>query len=154
MTNGEVGADAAEQGDAADEARPDRSLAADLQCSADSGESVSEKRPIDISYRPTLQDVLHAARLAEGETWKTSSRVAAILLATAAAWLFYWGMRAWAILFMSLGVAEWFNLLPLSLVAAYVEYRRNPKYRQEYHLTLSEEHLRCKRSTDDVEQAG
>jgi hypothetical protein len=85
--------------------------------------------------------------VAEGETWKTASRVAAILLGICAAGFFYLGLRGWAIVWLALGVAELFNLLPLSVLVAWVEFRRNPKYRQEYHLTLAPEHLAFRTAT-------
>lgn len=108
---------------------------------------MTDKRQISVSYYPTLGDVLHAARVAEGETWKTASRMAAVLLAACAVGFFYWGSPGWAMLWLALAVAELFNLLPLSVLTAWVEFKRNPKYRQEYHLTLSADHLAFRAAT-------
>jgi hypothetical protein len=104
---------------------------------------------IAVSYRPTLGDVLHAARVAEGETWRTSSRVVAVLLGVCAVAFAYFGLNGWALLWLTLGIAEWFNLLPSWVLVAYVEFRRNPKYRQEYHLSLCPEHLWFRTETID-----
>jgi hypothetical protein len=98
-------------------------------------------KAIRISYQPRLADVLHGARLAEGEAWKTMSRVAAILLVLLGGVFVYWGFPGWAGVWFAVAIAEWFNLLPLSVVVAYFEFRRNPKYRQRYELTLSPEAL-------------
>jgi hypothetical protein len=104
---------------------------------------------INVSYRPTLGDVLHAARLGEGEMWKTASRLAAGVLFACAAGFFYVRMPVWGTIWLALGLAELFNLLPMSVPVAYLEYRRNPKYRQEYHLTLTPEHLAFRTETID-----
>ena len=98
-------------------------------------------RDIAVSYRPTLSDILHAARVAEGEAWRTSSRVVAALLCIVAGATFYSGFPWWAVLFLTLAVVEWFNLLPFAPVVAYLEFKRNPKYRQQYNLTLSPDGL-------------
>jgi hypothetical protein len=96
---------------------------------------------VSVSYRPALRDVLHAARFAEGENWKSASRVAAFLLVCCSLAFLWWGFPGWAALWFTLAVVEFFNLLPLSVLVAYMEFRRNPKYRQEYHPTLSPETL-------------
>lgn len=104
-------------------------------------------RPIEVSYRPQLKDVLHAARVAEGETWKTASRVTAAILCLCGVWFVFWGFPRWAVLWFGLAVAEWFNLLPLSVLVAYLEFKRNPKYRQQYDLILSPEGLSFRTDT-------
>jgi hypothetical protein len=102
---------------------------------------------LSVSYRPVLRDILHAARIAEGENWWTASRVATGLLSLFGAALFYLGFRWWSALWFGLAIAEYFNLLPMSVLVAYIEFKRNPKYRQEYHLTLSPETLSFRTET-------
>jgi hypothetical protein len=104
---------------------------------------------IAVSYKPTLGDVLHAARVAEGESWRTSSRVVSVLLGLCGVAFVYLGFGWWAVLWLALGAAEWFNLLPSWVLVAYVEFKRNPKYRQEYHLSLSREQLSFRTATID-----
>jgi|GEM_PF-687796 len=94
---------------------------------------------MEVSYQPTLRDVLLGAREAEGNAWKTSSRIVAALMALGGVWLAYWHSLGWAALFFAIAIGEWFNLLPLWPVAAYFEFKRNPKYRQQYSLGLSDE---------------
>ncbi|MCM2258396.1 MAG: YcxB family protein [Vicinamibacteria bacterium] len=91
---------------------------------------------ITLTYQPLLSDVLHSARLAEGALWRTSSRVVAALLAVAAVLMWYWGAPGWALGFFLLSIAEWFNLLPLAVAVAWLEFHRNPKYKQQYSITL------------------
>jgi hypothetical protein len=113
------------------------------------GGNVSETQQISVSYRPSLADVLHAARVAEGENWKTPNRVAAILLFIGSGVMLYLGFVVWAVIFLILTAVELFNLLPLSVVVAWIEFRRNPKYCNEYHLTLAPEHMRFQTGTVD-----
>jgi hypothetical protein len=104
-------------------------------------------RQISVSYQPSLRDVLHAARVAEGATWKTPSRVAAVFLLAFSVVFFYWRIPGWGILFLALALAELFNLLPMSALAAWLEFKRNPKYREQFHLTLTPEHLAFRTTT-------
>lgn len=94
---------------------------------------------IRVSYSQQLRDVLHAARIAEGLMWKNASRLVAVVLTVFGGWFVYWGYYGWATMWFALGVAEWFNLLPLSVLAAYIQFKRSPKYRQRYTLVLSPE---------------
>ncbi len=94
---------------------------------------------IRVSYSPQLGDVLRAARIAEGLMWKNLSRVVAIILALPGGWFVYWGYHGWATVWFALAAAEWFNLLPLSVLVACIQFKRNPKYRQRYTLVLSPE---------------
>ncbi len=51
--------------------------------------------------------------------------------------------------FPLVGVAELFNLLPASAIRAFIEFRSNPKFREEYQLTLTDEHLLFRTDTID-----
>jgi YcxB-like protein len=57
------------------------------------------------------------------------------------------GLRAWAVPWLVLAAVEWFDLLPLSVLIAYIEYKRNPKYREQYDLGLSPDGLSFRTST-------
>ncbi len=96
---------------------------------------------IEVTYQPKLADLLYAARVVEGETWKRSSRIAAILLALLGGLSVYWGEPLWAVGLCGVAVAEWFNLLPLSVIAIYFQQRGNQKFREHYTLRLSPEEL-------------
>ncbi len=96
---------------------------------------------ITVTYKPVLADTLHAARVADGELWKTSSRVVATVLVITAGLMWHWGSTGWAVGFLAFGLAEWFNLLPVAVAVAWVEFHRNPKYRQQYTITMGPDGL-------------
>jgi hypothetical protein len=55
----------------------------------------------------------------------------------------------WAALFIILGLLEFFNLLPAAALRAFIEWRTNPKFKEEYQLTITPEHLHFKTATID-----
>lgn len=59
------------------------------------------------------------------------------------------GLRWWTIIWFPLAVAEWFNLFSLIRWRTTIEFRRNPKFREEYHLTFSRDNVHFKTASLD-----
>jgi YcxB-like protein len=104
---------------------------------------------MNISYRPALGDLVHAARVWEANHWKLGRRFVATTLVAVGVFQAYAGAYAWAVVFVLLGVLEFFNLLPAAALRAYMEWKMNPKFREEYHLEFAPEHLRFRTATVD-----
>lgn len=103
---------------------------------------------ITITYRPTQADLIHAARAWEGEHWKLARYVVAGLLAACGVFALTRG-RWWGGVFLVFALAEAFNLLPAAVIRAILEFRMNPKFRDEYRLTLTPDALHFQTSTID-----
>ncbi len=97
---------------------------------------------IRVSFQPQLREVLHAARLYEGAIFKTWDRLAALLFASLSGLYLVRGSPIVAAVWGTLALVEWFNVLPFSVLAAYIQFKKNPTYRQFYDLTLSPDGLR------------
>jgi hypothetical protein len=102
-----------------------------------------------ITYTPVLSDLLHAARAWEGKRWKTLNRAVAFVLLAYGGFLVYLGWYWWSAAFLTFGLLEWFNLLPAAAIRAIIEFRMNPKFREEYQLTFTDEHLHFHTATID-----
>jgi hypothetical protein len=102
-----------------------------------------------ISYRPTQADLVHAARVWEGRHWKVARYVVAGTLIACGAFLLVAAGRWWGCAFVLVGLLEAFNLLPAAVLGAVLEFRANPKFREEHHLTLTPESLRFRTTTID-----
>ena len=101
-----------------------------------------------ITYRPTQSDLVHAARVWEGQHWKVARYVVAGLLIACGVYILVVG-QWWGGAFILVGLFEAFNLLPAAVVRAILEFRANPKFREEYHLSLSPEGLHFQTATID-----
>lgn len=55
----------------------------------------------------------------------------------------------WGTIFILFGLLEAFNLLPSAALRAIIEFRTNPKFREEYQLTLTPESLHFRTPTID-----
>ena len=97
-----------------------------------------------ITYQPTQGDLVHAARTWEGRHWRVARYFVACVLVACGVFLIAMAGRWWGALFALLGVLEACNLLPAAVVRAILEFRANPKFREEYQLTLTREGLRFK----------
>jgi hypothetical protein len=104
---------------------------------------------VTITYRPTLPDLVHAARAWEGQHWTAARYTVAIILVAFGVWLGVGAGRWWGGVFVLFGLLEWFNLLPAAAVRAVLEFRMNPKFREEYQLTLTPESLGFRTATID-----
>jgi hypothetical protein len=102
-----------------------------------------------ITYQPTQSDLIHAARTWEGQHWKASRYVVAAILISCGIFLLISSGLWWGALFVLVGLLETFNLLPSAIIKAIIEYRTNPKFSEEYQLTLSAENLHFRTTTID-----
>jgi len=109
----------------------------------------SQEPEITIVFRPELGDLVHAARSWEANESKTANRAIGMALLLCGGFLLYTTSYVWGMLFLLVGTLELFNLLPASVIRAVIEYRSNPKFREEYQLTLTDDHLRFRTATID-----
>lgn len=109
--------------------------------------------PILISIRFTneLNDHIEAQRVLYKESVlaKMDKVVAVLLFGFGIYCIASVGLKWWTIVWFPLAVAEWFNWLSLSRWRTKVEFQRNPKFREEYHLTFSREDIRFKAASFD-----
>jgi hypothetical protein len=94
-----------------------------------------------ITFRPALPDLIHAARAWEGRHWRVARYAVAVGLLACGSFLLINAERWWGGIFVAFGVLEAFNLLPAAVVRAMIEFHANPKFREEYQLTLTPESL-------------
>jgi hypothetical protein len=96
-----------------------------------------------ITYRPTQADLIHAARAWEGRHWRVARSyvVSAALFACGSVVLILGARRWWGGVFVLIALLEAFNLLPAAVLRAMIEFRTNPKFREEFELTLTPESL-------------
>lgn len=102
-----------------------------------------------LTYRPALADLIHAARMWEANHWKIANRIVAGAMIVFGALLIYVNKYHWSALFIFLGVFEFFNLLPAAVIRACIEWQINPKFREEYQLSITREDLHFKTPTID-----
>ena len=94
-----------------------------------------------ITYRATQADLVHAARAWEGRHWSIARYVVAASLLACGAFLILGAGVWWGGVFVLLSLLEALNLLPAAVLRAMIEYRANPKFREEFQLTLTPEGL-------------
>jgi len=102
-----------------------------------------------ITYRPTQADLIHAARTWEGQHWKAARYIVAAALIACGIFLVISSGLWWGALFVLVGLLEAFNLLPSAVLRAIIEFRTNPKFLEEYQLTLTTESLHFQTTTID-----
>lgn len=100
-----------------------------------------------ITYQPAFGDLLHAARAWEKDNWNLVNKIVAILLFICGISCIYFGLYLWAPVFVALGTVEMFNLFPSSIIRAFLEWSSNPKFKEQYVLTLTPEDLHFERAT-------
>ena len=112
---------------------------------------MAEPNSISISFINELKDHIEAQRLlySKGTMAKLDKVVAILLFGFGVYCLVFVGLRWWTIIWLPLAVAEWFNLLSLSRWRTRIEFQRNPKFREEYHLTFSFENIHFKTASLD-----
>jgi hypothetical protein len=94
-----------------------------------------------LTYQLTQADVVHAARALEGQHWKTARYVVASALFACGGFLVLGAGLWWGTVFVLFGLLEAFNLLPAAIIRAMIEFRTNPKFREEFQLTLTQDSL-------------
>lgn len=102
-----------------------------------------------VTYRPSQADLVHAARTWEGRHWKTARYVVAAALCACGSFLVVGAGLWWGAQFVIVGLLEAFNLLPAAALRAMIEFRANPKFREEFQLTLTPESLHFRTATID-----
>ena len=95
-----------------------------------------EEGAISISFDNVLAEHLAAERLYYKSTTlaKVDKVVAAILLLVGVLSTFGAGVQWWTLVFLPVGVLEWFNLLTIRPLVIRYAFRRNPKFSETYHL--------------------
>ena len=97
---------------------------------------------ITLEFDNRLEDHLEAERVFYRSTfWWKGDKVAAVLLVVLGGLCFMSISRTWAFVFLPLAVLEWFNLLSLRPLAVRYTFARNPKFRERYRITFSDEGL-------------
>jgi hypothetical protein len=93
-----------------------------------------------IEYDNRLGDHLEAERVFHRSTlWWKADKVVAVLLVVLGILSFLTQYREWAPIFFVLAVLEWFNLLTLRPLVIRHWYKHNPKFRERYRLTFSDD---------------
>jgi hypothetical protein len=106
---------------------------------------------ISICFTNELKDHIEAQRVLYGKSVlaKLDKVVAVLLFGFGIYALASVGLRWWTIIWFPLAVAEWFNLLSLTRWRTKVDFQRNPKFREEYHLTFSRDNIYFKTASLD-----
>ena len=112
---------------------------------------MAEPNSISISFINELKDHIEAQRLlySKGTMAKLDKVVSILLFGFGIYGLVFVGLRWWTIIWLPLAVTEWFNLLSLSQWRTRIEFQRNPKFREEYHLVFSRENIHFKTASLD-----
>ena len=111
----------------------------------------TESAPISISFINELKDHIEAQRVLYNESIlaKLDKVVAVLIFGFGVYCVVFIGLRWWTIIWFPLAVAEWFDLFSLNRWRAKIWFQRNPKFREEYHLTFSHENIHFKTASLD-----
>lgn len=112
---------------------------------------MTEPESISISFTNELKDHIEAQRVLYSKSVmaKLDKAVAVFLFGFGIYCLVFVGLRWWTVIWFPMAVVEWFDLLSLSRWKAKIDFQRNPKFREEYHLTFSRENLHFKTASLD-----
>ncbi len=112
---------------------------------------MTEPASISLSFTNELNDHLAAQRVFynRGVMARLDKVVAVLLIGFGVYMVAVAGARWWTLVWFPLGVAEWFDLFSLNRLRTKLAFRRNPKFREEYHLTFSRESIHFKTITLD-----
>ena len=102
-----------------------------------------------IRYTPAQGELIRAARAWEGQHWPGARYIMAAFLLSSGGYLLYCDWAWWGALFCVFGLLEAFNLLPAAVLRTIIDFRMNPKFRNEYELTLTKENLRFRTASID-----
>lgn len=111
----------------------------------------TEPTSVEISFMNELEDHVKAQHILYSKSVmaKVDQVVAALLVGFGVYCIVLVGLRWWTMIWFLLAVVEWFNLLSLSKLRTKIQFQRNPKFREEYHLTFSQEHVHFKTASID-----
>jgi YcxB-like protein len=104
---------------------------------------MAESNYISIRFTNELKDHIEAQRVlySRSALAKLDKAIAVLLLVFGVYCVVSVGWRWWTVIWFPLAVAEWFNWLSLNRWRTRIDFRRNPKFREEYHLTFSRENI-------------
>lgn len=113
--------------------------------------SMTDLAPITVSFINELKDHIEAQRVlySRGTLAKVDKVVAVLLCAVGVYFVAAAGLHWWTAFWFPLAVAEWFNLLSLTRWRTSINFKRNPKFRDEYHLAFSRENIHFKTASLD-----
>lgn len=94
-----------------------------------------------IRYMPARAELVHAARAWEGQHRPVARYIVAAFLLSSGGYFLYCAQPWWGVGFILFGFLELFNLLPAAVLRVLIDFRMNPKFRDEYELTLTRENL-------------
>jgi hypothetical protein len=106
---------------------------------------------LEVTFDHRLGDHLAADRLYYRSTllWKLDKVVAGLLVAAGGYLTWVAGPRWWALICFPLAVAEWFDLLSLRPLQIVYWFKRNPKFRETYHLRFDPAGIRFRTASID-----
>ena len=98
--------------------------------------STAEAESINVTFDNILAEHLAAARLYYKSTFmaKADKVVACGLVLFGLLGTALVGVRWWTVVWLPLGIVEWFNLLSLRPLQIRWWFKRNPKFRETYHI--------------------
>jgi hypothetical protein len=99
----------------------------------------SDGSTITVVFRNEPRDHSHAYRLyyRHSVLWKVDKIVALLLLVFGAVSVSLVGIRWWSVVWFPLAAGDWFNLFSLHRLRIFLQFRRDPKMSETYHLTFS-----------------
>lgn len=102
--------------------------------------------PISVHFWNELNDHLEAQRVLYRRSVmaKIDKVVAVLLLCLGIYCVAVAGVRWWTLVWFVLAVVEWFDVLSVARFRSTIAFRRNPKFREEYHLTFTPENIHFK----------
>lgn len=110
-----------------------------------------ETPPITVRFENSVEEHARAAQLYYRTTfWHRGDKVVAILLLLFGIYVtatigVYW----WTVVFIALAPVEWFNLLSAHRLRAKLWFKWNPKYREPYEITFSDDGIHFRTPTID-----
>ncbi len=107
--------------------------------------------PISVTFVNQLEEHQQAQHVlySKGIFYKLDKIVAVLLFGFGIYAIARVGWRWWTVIWFPLAVAEWFNLLSPTRLRTRIQFQREPKYREEYCLTFSNENIHFKTATID-----
>ncbi|MGH8645595.1 MAG: YcxB family protein [Gammaproteobacteria bacterium] len=111
--------------------------------------------PVTLEFDNKLADHLAAQRLYYRQSvgWKADKVAGVLLVGFGIVLLSTVGARWWTLIWLPLGIAEWFNLLSLHGVRTRLAFKSNPKFREPYQLDISEKGIHFKTTSIDSQVA-
>lgn len=112
---------------------------------------MTEPAPVSISFINELRDHLEAQRIlySRGALAKLDKVVAVLSFGLGVYCITFFGLHWWTVIWLPLAIMEWFDLLSLTRWRTKIEFQRNPKFREEYHLTFSRENIHFRTASID-----